>query len=85
MTDCDQSTVYLWDGDTGQLVPRARTAGLEAARRLPRPDRPRRPGPRGSLGPEALDRSPSERRAHPEPGTDEPLTIRTDAAVIERA
>ena len=26
--DCTQSTIYLWDADLGQLVPRARTAGL---------------------------------------------------------
>ena len=30
VTDCDQSTVYLWDTAAGQLQPRARTRGLEA-------------------------------------------------------
>ncbi|MGA3148416.1 MAG: EAL domain-containing protein [Acidimicrobiales bacterium] len=30
MTDCDQSTVYLWDQDLGQLVPRAWTEGMES-------------------------------------------------------
>jgi diguanylate cyclase (GGDEF)-like protein len=28
VTGCDQSTVYLWDRESGQLVPRARTAGM---------------------------------------------------------
>ncbi len=31
VTGCSQSTVYLWDRELGQLVPRARTTGLEAA------------------------------------------------------
>jgi diguanylate cyclase (GGDEF)-like protein len=30
VTDCDQSTVYLWDQARGLLVPRARTAGMES-------------------------------------------------------
>ena len=30
VTDCDQSTVYLWEGDQGQLTPRARTVGMES-------------------------------------------------------
>jgi diguanylate cyclase (GGDEF)-like protein len=29
VTGCDQSTVYLWDGDAGALVPSATTVGLE--------------------------------------------------------
>ncbi len=29
VTECDQSTVYLWDKELGELVPRARTAGPE--------------------------------------------------------
>jgi diguanylate cyclase (GGDEF)-like protein len=30
VTDCDQSTVYLWESDLGQLTPRARTVGAES-------------------------------------------------------
>ena len=30
VTGCDQSTVYLWDGEKGQLVLRARTTGMES-------------------------------------------------------
>jgi len=29
VTDCDQSTVYLWHSERGQLIPQARTAGME--------------------------------------------------------
>ncbi len=81
VTDCDQATVYLWDSGSGQLLPRARTAGLESEDAYHGPIVPiRQPGPgqpTGGLGTEAVGSTP-------EPGTGEPLTVRTDATLIER-
>ena len=78
VTHCDQATVYLWEGDIGQLVPRARTAGLEAPNAYSGPIVPVAPGPAG------VDRGPAEAPEDPpQPGTG-PLTIRTDAAAIDR-
>ncbi len=55
MTDCDQSTVYLWDQDLGQLVPRAWTEGMES--------------PDASLGPilPVTGRSRQPERSEPSP------------------
>ncbi len=77
LTNCDQSTVYLWDGPGRRLVPRARTAGPESPHAFRGPIIPVRPapGPNEGYGEEAEDR---------EPGTGEPLTIRADAPEIER-
>ena len=83
VTQCDQSTVYLWDAGTGQLLPRARTAGLEAPDAYHGPIVPIRP-PRGVPGKPSAGSGPGGFGATPEPGTDEPLTIRTDATAIKR-
>ena len=40
VTDCSQSTVYLWDGTVGQLQPRARTRGLAPGDGHPTEDPP---------------------------------------------
>ena len=81
VTNCDQSTVYLWDADTEQLLPRARTKGLEAEGLYQGPIVPihsrQIPGPTdvGSLagGPPSVL-----------PRRDEPLSIRTDTTLVER-
>jgi diguanylate cyclase (GGDEF)-like protein len=83
VTNCDQSTVYLWDSGAGQMVPRARTAGLEDPHAYHGPIVPirsshRRPG--AGEGPPPTDAEP----AGPEPGSGDPLTIRTDATIVER-
>ena len=57
VTDCDQSTVYLWDRGRGQLVPRAWTEGMAP--------------PDGSLGPivpvtGSRARTPPDRSAVPD-------------------
>ncbi len=55
---CDRSTVYLWEADSGQLVPRARSAGAQppdaylgpiVPRAVPGPE----PVPTGAPGPES--------------------------------
>ena len=83
VTNCDQSTVYLWDSGAGQMVPRARTAGLEDPHAYHGPIVPirsshRRPG--AGEGPPPTDAGPEG----PEPGSGDPLTIRTDATIVER-
>ena len=83
VTDCDQSTVYLWDRDLGQLLPRAWTEGMES------PDEslgPILPSTGPSLPP---DRSaPSPIRPLPAPGPNSPdsgpTVIRSDTPVIDR-
>ncbi len=83
VTNCDQSTVYLWDAGARQLVPRARTAGLESPHAYHGPIVPRRPGSRAT-GDDG-DRAPaSDPDPDPVPGSEDPLTIATDATVIER-
>jgi diguanylate cyclase (GGDEF)-like protein len=78
VTQCDQSTVYLWDAGSGQLVPRARTSGLESEDAYQGPIVPIRP-------PRVLSGGPADGAGTaPEPGTGEPLTIRTDTSLIER-
>ncbi|MGD0393223.1 MAG: EAL domain-containing protein [Acidimicrobiales bacterium] len=59
MTDCDQSTVYLWDQDLGQLVPRAWTEGMES--------------PAASLGPILPVTGGSRRPERSEPSPIRPL------------
>ncbi|MGD0313501.1 MAG: EAL domain-containing protein [Acidimicrobiales bacterium] len=75
VTGCDQSTVYLWEAESGQLVPRARTAGMEDPSAYQGPivpvSGPGLPGAGfGTFG--------------PDPGTTEPLSVRTDIDVIGR-
>ena len=83
VTNCDQATVYLWENDTGRLVPRARTAGLESPHAYTGPIVPVAPDP-ASPPVAGVDRAPVEASEDPpQPGTG-PLTIRTDAAVIDR-
>jgi len=83
VTNCDQSTVYLWDAAAGQLVPRARTAGLESPHAYRGPIVPLRPVPGATA--DTGDPAPaSVSAAHPVPGSEDPLTIATDATVIER-
>ena len=69
VTDCDQATVYLWETDTGQLVPRARTAGLESPDAYTGPIVPvaARPGATPAAGSIGRRRKPSE--DPPQPGT----------------
>jgi len=82
VTHCDHATVYLWEGDTGRLVPRARTAGLEAPNAFTGPIVAIAPDPAASGA--AVDRATVDATEDPpEPGT-APLTIRTDAPVIDR-
>jgi diguanylate cyclase (GGDEF)-like protein len=83
VTHCDQATVYLWEGDTGRLVPRARTNGLEAPNAYTGPIVPIAPDP-GAASRAGVDPAGGEATEDPpEPGTG-PLAIRTDAPVIDR-
>jgi diguanylate cyclase (GGDEF)-like protein len=82
VTHCDQSTVYLWDAASGQLLPRARTTGLESEDAYQGPIVPIRP-PRGAQA-RAGGPAPDGPAISPEPGTGDPLTIRTDATLIEQ-
>jgi diguanylate cyclase (GGDEF)-like protein len=83
VTDCDHSTVYLWDREEGRLLPRARTMGLNLPDSfmgpivpVPRPDRsPVVPpaGPAGGSAPPEVGyskpaRSPSDRWPSPAGG-----------------
>ena len=79
VTNCDQSTVYLWDSGLGQMIPRARTAGLEAPHAYHGPIVPVRPSRPPGGGPAALNGS-----RPPLAGSDDPLTIRTDATEVEQ-
>jgi len=83
VTQCDQSTVHLWDAGTGQLLPRARTAGLEAEDAYHGPIVPIRP-PHGVPAKPTDGPGPGGFGSTPEPGTGEPLTIRADAFIIQR-
>ncbi len=83
VTRCDQSTVYLWDAGTGQLVPRARTTGLEADDAYHGPIVPIRP-PRPLPGDPADGPAAYGSGAIPEADTGDVLTVRTDATLIER-
>ncbi len=73
VTGCDQSTVYLWEPESGRLVPRARTVGMEDPNAytgpivpISGPDRDEMDGP------------------FPDADTAEPLNVRTDIDVIGR-
>ena len=97
VTGCDQSTVYLWDAESGQLVPRARTAGMEDPNAYQGPIVPV-PGPGCPAGRRyrpsgendhgmSVPTGPSgrpHRHLRPDPRTTEPLNVRTDIDVIER-
>jgi diguanylate cyclase (GGDEF)-like protein len=85
VTHCDQSTVYLWDAGAGQLLPRARTAGLESPDSYSGPIVPIRPAPGSGEAGEHPDPAPVDTTVPgPGPGAGDPLTIATDATVIER-
>jgi diguanylate cyclase (GGDEF)-like protein len=92
VTGCDQSTVYLWEPESGQLVPRARTVGMEDPNAYTGPIVPI-PGPGlrgvgtdtiavsgvgGPVTPVADGTGPSDA------GTAEPLNVRTDIDVVGR-
>ncbi|HEY7916620.1 MAG TPA: EAL domain-containing protein, partial [Acidimicrobiales bacterium] len=95
VTGCDQSTVYLWDADLGQMTPQARTTGMESPPGafigpivpVPRGGRPRRrPGP-----PPHDDRTPSagpgpvDGTGDPDPaGTVAPIVVHADVSLIDR-
>ena len=83
VTHCDQSAVYLWDADSGRLLPRARTSGLQAEHTYLGPIVPVRT-PRRPSGEPAEEPTADGVGAAPEPGSGEPMTIRTDAVMIER-
>jgi diguanylate cyclase (GGDEF)-like protein len=73
VTGCDQSTVYLWEPESGRLVPRARTVGMEDPNAYTGPIVP-------ISGP---DRDAMEGPL-PDADTAEPLNVRTDIDVIGR-
>ncbi len=79
VTNCDQSTVYLWDSVLGQMIPRARTAGLEAPHAYHGPIVPVRPSRPPAGAPTAMNGS-----GPPQPGSGDPLTIRTDATEVKQ-
>ena len=83
VTHCDQSTVYLWDADSGRLLPRARTSGLQAEHSYLGPIVPVRTPRRPSVKP-GDEPTADGVGAAPEPGSGDPMTIRTDAVMIER-
>jgi len=85
VTNCDQSTVYLWDSGLGQMVPVARTAGLESPHAYQGPILPlrsSRPRPGEPGDPVTADDNAGD--DDPGPGSGDPLTIRSDAREIER-
>ncbi len=96
VTDCDQSTVYLWESDLGQLTPRARTVGTESPPEayvgpivpVLRPgqtsERPR-PGPTRDSIPGSRS-SPSAEAPHRRSvgGANDPLVVPADLSLIDR-
>ena len=86
VTGCDQCTVYLWDGEYGQMVPRARTAGLEDPHAHLGPVVPvtgsGRPATRWSTTPGGHEERPVG--AVHEPSESGVVTIRIDTPEIER-
>ncbi|HEX3981490.1 MAG TPA: diguanylate cyclase, partial [Acidimicrobiales bacterium] len=95
VTGCDQSTVYLWEPESGQLVPRARTVGRDDPNAHTGPIVPI-PGPDQSMAganilavPEASTPRPPAYNGTggpdaPGAGTAEPLNVRTDIDVVGR-
>jgi diguanylate cyclase (GGDEF)-like protein len=86
VTGCDQCTVYLWDGEYGQMIPRARTAGMEDPDAYLGPVVPvtgsGRPATRRPMTPGGhTERPVGETHGPPEPGA---VTIRIDTPEIDR-
>ena len=95
VTGCDQSTVYLWDADLGQMNPHARTTGLDSPPGafigpivpVPRGGQPRRrpgPPPHGDRLPSAGP-GPVDGTGDPDPdGTVDPIVVHADVSLIDR-
>jgi diguanylate cyclase (GGDEF)-like protein len=95
VTDCDQSTVYLWDADLGQMTPQARTTGMESPPDafigpivpVPRGGQPRRwPGPpQHDDAPPSAGPEPADGTGDPDPaGAVDPIVVHADLSLIDR-
>ncbi|HUY66925.1 MAG TPA: EAL domain-containing protein [Acidimicrobiales bacterium] len=95
VTDCDRSTVYLWEADLGQMTPRARTTGTQSPPDafigpivpVPRGGQPRRwPGPpHHDDAPPSAGTEPADGTGDPAPsGSLDPLVVHADLSLIDR-